>query len=254
MILYHLSTNLFHSGDFSPRIPQKRINDENDYTPRVCVSNSIEGCLSSFPEGGNNLDSILDLQKGYLCLMKIDTQALNIPNSNIITPDTLYKNEDVIDATFTGEHWITTAFKVPKEDQQWIKLISYDSFLRTIASPASTKEIYQLYNKKIEEEYDGDIQLFFDAEQHLFPDEMKSATVSTIKNADIAFEVSNVDQHVFFHNTSPKNLLFHAQTVCSKIKVIEQSVEECSFLVPANTKLRQLFWSDLNMSSVSYSF
>lgn len=45
--LYHVSYNKIDR--FTPRIPQNRCPGENDSIPRICLSDSIEGCINALP-------------------------------------------------------------------------------------------------------------------------------------------------------------------------------------------------------------
>lgn len=44
---YHVSLKRLKNKIFRPRIPKERLTNENDNIPRICVSNSIEGCLTA---------------------------------------------------------------------------------------------------------------------------------------------------------------------------------------------------------------
>lgn len=126
MILYHISEDLHHDGVFLPRVPSCQYDEEDGQIERVCVSESIEGCLSAMPSGGGNLESVLDSQKGYLQIFRIDTDKLQIKNEHILTHETLYKEGRVCDAHLTQEGWITTSFTVPEEDRFIIKLRAWE--------------------------------------------------------------------------------------------------------------------------------
>lgn len=90
-ILYHLSSDP-NIKYLSPKIPQCAIPErENRSIPRVCLSNSIEGCLKS-----------LDFPCKYFVYTPVDA---NIP---IYQPTT----EQVRDAKYTGEVWVLEEIKV----------------------------------------------------------------------------------------------------------------------------------------------
>lgn len=46
-ILYHVSTDVGHTGVFVPRVPEYRMDDEDAVTPRICFSETLEGCLGA---------------------------------------------------------------------------------------------------------------------------------------------------------------------------------------------------------------
>ncbi|MEK3955926.1 MULTISPECIES: hypothetical protein [unclassified Psychrobacillus] len=123
MRFYHISTELLHTGLFQPAIPKNRHKDaENDKIPRICVSNSVEGCLSAIPNGGSRLDEMNYSRRGYYLLFTIDTEKLGISSENIMTNEQIYELDYVRDADFTGEHWILQEFQVDASDIQLICL------------------------------------------------------------------------------------------------------------------------------------
>ena len=118
-IYYHVSTDITHNGEFIPRVPSFRHGDSEDSTTaRVCVSTSIEGCLSAIPNGGSGLDYLRMEQRGYFQVFKIDTDKLGIGESDVVLSEELYEKDSVRDANFTDEVWITTPFIVPMEDRE----------------------------------------------------------------------------------------------------------------------------------------
>ena len=131
MILYHISTNLKHSGIFVPKIPESILNGENEDNQRVCVGDSIESCLISMPEGGFELEKTIFEKNDTLKVFKIDTDKLGIPIRDIITPDELVSERLVFDAQITNEHWILNTFKVPEEDIFYIKISSWQEEVRS---------------------------------------------------------------------------------------------------------------------------
>lgn len=159
-LLYHISTNLKHNGEFHPRIPDIRYHDENSSIPRIAVGTSIEKCLSSIPNGGVHLDALLESTYGFIKVFKIDVDKLNIRRKNIIDSDILYKNRLVGDAEYTEEHWILKSFTVPEEDQMIIQLTEWDeynidiipNFIYKIAEKYYDHDVYQAYESIYKEE------------------------------------------------------------------------------------------------------
>lgn len=126
-IFYHISTDLNHSGLFEPRIPINRHQDaEDDTIERICISPSIEDCLTAIPNGGFRLADLNEEREGLFLVFKIDTEKLGISKYDIITAEELYQRDLVRDSAMTEEHWITTAFQVPQEDRFIIKLTEWD--------------------------------------------------------------------------------------------------------------------------------
>jgi hypothetical protein len=124
-IFYHLSY-LGHEGTFTPRVPANRIKGiEEETILRVCVSTTIEGCLSALPRGKMTFAQANMERRGYYQVFKIDTEKLGIRDDFIIHSNTLYQNDWVRDAESTGECWITTPFTVSIEDTFFMKLNSW---------------------------------------------------------------------------------------------------------------------------------
>lgn len=114
MILYHLSTNgTWHDGSFHPRIPNFILPGENNTIPRVCASDSIEGCLSSMPDGGANLVETIEAGAVFRVFV-IDTEKLGI--HAVLTPTELYEKKLVPDIECASEYWILEGFQAPSSD------------------------------------------------------------------------------------------------------------------------------------------
>jgi hypothetical protein len=100
MELYHIS--LLNVSSLKPRIPDNnftRNGYENSTIPRICFSNTIDGCLAA----------IADNIKGatYLVYMPIIKEGMNI-----IGNEEIIDNNYVPDAILTGETWITELVNV----------------------------------------------------------------------------------------------------------------------------------------------
>lgn len=111
MKLYHVSESLGNKEWFVPRIPENRIEGEDNKIGRICTSNSIGGCLSAVPNGGSRLEEYLHQTNGFIQVFVFDTEKLNLSSEEVILPETLYRNNWVEDAEHTGEHWITVPVK-----------------------------------------------------------------------------------------------------------------------------------------------
>ncbi|MCE5220188.1 MAG: hypothetical protein LLF98_02675 [Clostridium sp.] len=86
MKYYFASMEDFNNVELKPRIPIDRMKIENDYTERICVSQSIVGCLTALRKFDLN-----DIVYIYEC-----------ESNNVYQPTT----EEVPDVCFTGEEWI----------------------------------------------------------------------------------------------------------------------------------------------------
>lgn len=112
---YHLSLNINNLIDkFYPRIPdiEKMVETENREMKRICLSNSIENCLSAVWWGASHLrDSMNEDFELLIRVYEFDLSTVN--KKNIITSDELYKKDFVRDAFFTNEIWVINENIVP---------------------------------------------------------------------------------------------------------------------------------------------
>lgn len=100
-IYFHVTNDfVLKTGDVvKPRIPKSAAIGENENIPRFCVSNSIEGCLTSVIWG------LYELSKGDVFrILEIDLDSYS--EDNIIHPNELVDNDLVCDAEVCGETWI----------------------------------------------------------------------------------------------------------------------------------------------------
>lgn len=125
MILYHISKDLQHDGVFEPRVPENRLFKEDDYTERVCLSKTIEGCFSSMPGGGDQLEDTNAAQFGLYRLFVVDTEKYDILSHEIYDSHELVTCHGVADAYLTDEVWVTKSFSVQKEDTHWLWLYRF---------------------------------------------------------------------------------------------------------------------------------
>lgn len=171
LVYYHVSDNLEHDGCFEPRIPNKRLEDEDRDTERICVSKFIGGCLTSMPNGGSKFDIINikpeiiqnvedtttgDIDNNELRkwkLFKIYPDKYNInPNKDIFNWELLYKCEMVKDAYHTEECWITQNIEVGIEDIDIIKITNWEQSSRDLVESTIQYEAI---------ESDGDLERVF---------------------------------------------------------------------------------------------
>lgn len=83
---YFASKEDFNNETLYPRIPENRMSGENNTTERICVSKSINGCLSAVQ-----------------CFDDNDIVYIHQCESNYVIQPTINKVPDVL---FTGEEWI----------------------------------------------------------------------------------------------------------------------------------------------------
>jgi len=89
---YFASRENLDGKTLTPRIPLSRMEIEDDKTERICVSKSINGCLSACQ-----------------CWCKDETVKIYKCESNKVIQPTL---EQVPDRCFTGEEWIIEPVKM----------------------------------------------------------------------------------------------------------------------------------------------
>lgn len=105
-MLYHISLEKLNNNSLSPRIPESRAKWENTEIPRICLSPTIEGCLTAINENFSELlyqQNSLDIPLiGYI--YSIDERTINV--SNLVLPEELYDKAYVFDSLVTQEHWV----------------------------------------------------------------------------------------------------------------------------------------------------
>lgn len=107
MKLYHISTNLNHTGLFDPRVPEIRLDCEEGSIRRISFSTSVAGCFTAIPEGGSCLERTNMSRNGFYKLFVCDTETAGIPREAIIGSQALYEYGWVLDAEVSQEVWVT---------------------------------------------------------------------------------------------------------------------------------------------------
>lgn len=131
MLLYHVTVDRRHNGIFEPRLPENvEVYDEDQTTPRICVSDSIEGCLSSMPNGGEDLHDLLESNDSMIKVFIFDTDKLNIRDEDIVPPKMLKEKYNVKDAEVTGEHWLLKPVTLTDADVHILEIIDFAIFLK----------------------------------------------------------------------------------------------------------------------------
>lgn len=103
MIFYHMElAKVDKINNFLPRIPYYIMDMEDTTIPRICVSNTIEGCLSAAPWGGLTLDAhpLGTLYRVYV-----------FQTDNYIKPEILAHKYGVLDAIINKEYWLLDEIK-----------------------------------------------------------------------------------------------------------------------------------------------
>lgn len=124
MKLFHISTDLTFKEYFIPRIPISRSLNENDTIPRICFSTSIEGCLTSMPDGGIKFKDLYKKQSGCFRLYEIDLDELSTDSYK--TAKELWKSGLVEDADDCGEYWILSPIHFKRDASSIIHIDSWE--------------------------------------------------------------------------------------------------------------------------------
>lgn len=146
MKLYHISLNLDALTEvFSPRLPSAVYEGEDSQTKRICVSNTIEGALTSVPFGGRKLEitqaDLSDIYGNYevLYLKVYEFESEQVQEGNLITPNELWLKGLVPDAEVGGEHWIINQDIKPVREYL-IELNGFNESVEDVYSPVVVLE------------------------------------------------------------------------------------------------------------------
>lgn len=108
MKLYHVSLDTEERYVFTPKLPNIPQMDEEMITPRICLSDSIEGCLSAVAWGGLDFEDLFDEDYWSAPIMVYEFEE-----EPTVGPEYLYENDLVRDAELTQEYWVTGRKIVP---------------------------------------------------------------------------------------------------------------------------------------------
>lgn len=121
MKYYHVSNKEEIINKFIPRIPEDRAVDEDFTIERICVSTSLNGCLSAVP-WQYDIEYYTDEE------LPITVYEFELNKNDVINSEYLYNNNLVCDANITGECWITKEVKPSKIYDIVIKEFSSDIY------------------------------------------------------------------------------------------------------------------------------
>ena len=108
---YHVSLELdYIISLFEPRVPVSIMEHEDEVTPRICISSSIDGCLSAVPWGGANLWEYMEMNLYEECedeniYVRVYEFEIDANNSYLISPEKLWESDLVRDAICNREYW-----------------------------------------------------------------------------------------------------------------------------------------------------
>lgn len=147
MTLYHISLEVEKIAEvFIPKVPSATYEHENNEIPRICLSDNIEGCLSSVPFGGRKLEHVV-VEFNDLVEVNEDSEDMDyslvfrvyefekefIPEVNFISTEELLKQGLVMDAGNSNEVWVVNQELKPAKTYLAL-LTSYDEEMADIYS------------------------------------------------------------------------------------------------------------------------
>lgn len=143
--LFHISRNTDIIEKFIPRIPESRADWEDEINQRVCLSSSIEGCLTGVPWGGSKLEDILlPTGDGSYLIRVYEFDIKNIATEDLVGPEEIYEDGLVNDAMLSQEYWFIG--KELKPDRTY--LIELSGYLEQVVDIYSYEsERYILMNE-----------------------------------------------------------------------------------------------------------
>ncbi|MBR6618760.1 MAG: hypothetical protein IKK85_00280 [Clostridia bacterium] len=99
--LYHISYDTSEPLDkeFVPKIPKNCATGENESIERICLSDSIEGCINAAED---NLRNYEDADKAIIVVWE---KEFSFPDDKLMCWPYLYENNFVPDAALTHEYW-----------------------------------------------------------------------------------------------------------------------------------------------------
>lgn len=132
--LYHISYDISEPLDkeFIPKIPHNTVSGEDESIPRICFSDSIEGCINAAE------DLLVNYERENIATIIVWEKEFLLPNDKLIEWQKLYEDNLVPDAIVTHEYWFL--------DKLRMKGTLYE-ILNTNYAIANKKEIYLIKPK-----------------------------------------------------------------------------------------------------------
>lgn len=117
-MLYHISLRFWERvEEFKPRIPKGRLDcvGEDATIPRICLSDSLEGCLTGVPWGGYNLINDPPYKAvGFMAIARLyEFDKSKIIEENLLSPKQIKKF--VPDSEISREYWVTNQEIIPEK-------------------------------------------------------------------------------------------------------------------------------------------
>ena len=193
---YHLSLSLTEGLNkvCSPRVPNDavRMKGEEGTIPRICVCDSIEGCLTAVPFGGANLaDYFVGDNHPHSCPIRVFVfDEKDILEGNLITPDELYEKDWVRDAFYSNEHWIVNQ-DIKPVDTFVISVVDYEESIYDNVSPVNRELYDNCVNGDLEQYIEGHITVIENVFYKILNDYVETDYLTIVFNEKI--EEENLD-------------------------------------------------------------
>lgn len=162
-MLYHISLEKLLHDSLSPRIPKSRAEWENTEIQRICLSPSVEECLTAINENFTELlyeQNSLDVPLiGYI--YSVDESTIN--SSNVVLPKELYDKKYVLDSLVTQEHWIINQ-EVKLDEPTVVRFVRMKAKLVSFNVNAEEKKMVQIISASYVapiQDYEEDMQFKF---------------------------------------------------------------------------------------------
>lgn len=138
MTYYHISLEAQEVvKEFIPSLPSAVYVHEDKETPRISLSDSIEGCLSAVPWGGRKLEHVqcefteVCDEEMNLVFRVYEFDDSRIQEENIVSTERLVKEGLVMDAENSGEVWVI--HQALKPSKTYLALLNeYDEELKDV--------------------------------------------------------------------------------------------------------------------------
>lgn len=133
--LYHVTLDTSEPINklFVPRVPKSIGSGENDETPRICFSDSIEKCMQAIRA---NVDPGT--------IIRVYTAYIPFNDTNLIHPINLKFQFGVPDALENNEYWYTKPIIL---ESKLYKVLSYDNGFDVAWSCINYKDLLNILNK-----------------------------------------------------------------------------------------------------------
>lgn len=109
--LYHVSFDKLNAPNkiYNPRIPSSAAGLENKSIPRICLSDSIAGAITSIPDGTSMLsDDYIEDSTGCSNILYVGNITIGNRDTRLVDHTKIYNSNLVFDALSTHEYWWTS--------------------------------------------------------------------------------------------------------------------------------------------------